>query len=176
MRCPPPSGSKRWLYAVKRREPTKIALHPRASVSSPAKYPLAFNCAFIDSVPLRCHHYEHSPRLQRHLGARAAACSSAARHQLRHRVAGRGRPRVPQERRLRDTMSERAPSLAAWRRRRPSGAAGERRGCHVPRVPRVDAAAACVRVAGVRRGWLLRGLRRVRSVRVCARPRGCSGC
>ena len=46
-------------------------------------------------------------RLQRYLGARAAACSSAARHQLCHRVAGRGRARLPQERRLRDAMSER---------------------------------------------------------------------
>ena len=131
---------------------------------------------FIQSRYAACHHYEHPPRLQRHLGSRAAACSSAARHQLRHRVAGRGRARVPQERRLRDAMSERPRSRLGlpWRRRRRSGAAGERRRRHVPRVPHVDAAAACARVAGVQRGWLLWGLRRVRSVRVCARPRGCS--
>ena len=163
---PPQQTVKQWLDAVNRsvfnqQKSPSLPTLPSASLQHTL---FAFDCASIHSVPLRCHHYEHPLRLQRHLGARAAACSSAARHQLRHRVAGRGRARVPQERRLRDTMSERPQSRLGlpWRRRRRSG---ERRGRLVPRVPRVDAAAACARVAGVQRGWLLRGLRRVRSVR-----------
>ena len=39
----------------------------------------------------------------------------------------------------------------------------------MPRMPRVNAAATCVRVAGLWRGWLLRRLRRVRSLRCYAR-------
>ena len=85
---------------------------------------------------------------------------------------------MPQKRGLRDAVPERPRPGALCLQRRPAGAAAERcRRRDLPRVPRVDAAAACVRLAGVQRGCLLRRLRRVRSLRHSAWQctGGCSG-